>query len=92
MLYWSVIRLRHDSPWRSGSQFTRFSFIGCISLYKRKAKIKHQADFFCFRQVSLTKSFQQIWWRVNQPLMLFIHYILGKQYYKAPWFYHKDLG
>ena len=38
---------------------------------------------FCVRQVYFTKSCQQIWWRVNQPFMLFIHRISGKQYYEA---------
>ena len=30
---------------------------------------------FCVRQVYFTKSCQQIWGRVNQPFMLFIHHI-----------------
>ena len=33
---------------------------------------------FCVRQVYFTKSCQQIWGRVNQPFILFIHHIWGK--------------
>ena len=33
---------------------------------------------FCFRQVYFTKSCQQIWGCVNQPLILFIHHIRGE--------------
>ena len=37
----------------------------------------------------------QIWWRVNQPFILFIHRIWdtwGKQYYQTPFVYFTDLG
>ena len=34
--------------------------------------------FFCVRQVYLTKSCQQIWVRVNQHFVLFIHHIWGE--------------
>ena len=37
---------------------------------------------FCARQVYLTKSCQQVWERVNQPLKLFIHHIWGET---VPW-------
>ena len=30
---------------------------------------------FCVRQVYFTKSCQQVWGRVNQPFILFIHHI-----------------
>ena len=33
---------------------------------------------FCVRQVYFTKSCQQVWGRVNQPFILFIHYIWGE--------------
>ena len=33
---------------------------------------------FCVRQVYFTKSCQQIWVRVNQPFILFIHHIWGE--------------
>ena len=33
---------------------------------------------FCVRQVYFTKSCQQIWGRVNQPFILFIHHIWGE--------------
>ena len=33
---------------------------------------------FCFRQVYFTKSCQQVWGRVNQPFILFIHHIWGE--------------
>ena len=52
-------------------------------LSKRKPKIKKPGRIFYVRQVYFTKSCQQIWWRVNQPFMLFIHRISGKQYYEA---------
>ena len=34
--------------------------------------------FFCVRQVYFTKSCQQIWVRVNQPFIPFIHHIWGE--------------
>ena len=43
---------------------------------------------FCVRQVYFTKSCQQIWVRVNQPFILFIHHIWGET---VP-IYHTDLG
>ena len=43
-----------------GSQFTR-----CIPLSKRVAKIKNQAGSGYFA----SKSWRQIWWRVNQPFI-----------------------
>ena len=39
-------------------------------------------QIFCVRHVYCTKSCQQIWWHVNQPFILFIHQIWGKQYYE----------
>ena len=39
-----------------------------------------QAEFFGVRQVYVTKSCQQIWWRVKQPFILSVlHHIWGKQ-------------
>ena len=37
---------------------------------------------FCVRQVYFTKSCQQVWERVNQPFILFIHHIWGET---VPW-------
>ena len=37
---------------------------------------------FCERQVYFTKSCQQVWGRVNQPFILFIHHIWGET---VPW-------
>ena len=37
---------------------------------------------FCVRQVYFTKSCQQVWGRVTQPFILFIHHIWGKT---VPW-------
>ena len=34
--------------------------------------------FFCALQVYFTKSCQQVWGRVNQPFILFIHHIWGE--------------
>ena len=41
---------------------------------------------FCVRQVYFTKSCQQIWGRVNQPFILFIHHIWGKTLLWGPVF------
>ena len=45
---------------------------------------------FCVGQVYFTKSCQQVWGRVNQPFILFIHHIWGET---VPWGaeYHTDL-
>ena len=62
-----------------GSQFTR-----SIPLSKREAKIKKSGQTFCVRQVYFTsKSWRQIWWRVNQPFKHTMRHIF---------FYHTDLG
>ena len=37
---------------------------------------------FCVRQIYFTKSCQQVWGRVNQPFILFIHHIWGET---VPW-------
>ena len=37
---------------------------------------------FCVRRVYFTKSWQQIWGRVNQPFILFMHHIWGET---VPW-------
>ena len=37
---------------------------------------------FCVRQVYFTKSCQQVWGRVNQPFILFMHHIWGEI---VPW-------
>ena len=37
---------------------------------------------FCVRHVYFTKSCQQVWGRVNQPFILFIHHIWGET---VPW-------
>ena len=73
--------IRHDSQ-----SLTR------SPLSKRETKIKNQAGFFCVRQVYFTKSCRQIWWPVNQPFILFIHLIWGKQYYQALFVYRTDFG
>ena len=39
---------------------------------------KIRPNFFCVRQVYFTKSCQQIWVRVNQPFIPFIHHIWGE--------------
>ena len=49
-----------------------------MALDHRKIKLgleKNQVKFFCVRQVYFTKSSQQIWVRVNQPFIPFIHHI-----------------
>ena len=59
-----------------GSQFTR-----CIPLSKREAKIKIRPDFLCSTSLFTSKSWRQIWWRVNQPFKhTFSHHVSGKQY------------
>ena len=37
---------------------------------------------FCVRQVYFTKSCQQVWGRVTQPFLLFIHHVWGET---VPW-------
>ena len=37
---------------------------------------------FCVRHVYFTKSCQQVWGRVNQPFILFVHHIWGET---VPW-------
>ena len=39
-------------------------------------------QIFCVRQVYFTKSCQQVWGRVNQPFILFVHHIWGET---VPW-------
>ena len=43
------------------------------------------AAFLCL------KSFRRIWCRVNQPFILFIRHIQGKQYYQVLFVYRTDL-
>ena len=47
---------------------------------------------FCVRQVYFTKSCQQIWGRVKNLLYFLYITFEVKQYYKAPFFFHTDLG
>ena len=39
---------------------------------------QNQAEFFCVREVYFTKSCQQIWVRVNQPFIPFVHHSWGE--------------
>ena len=39
---------------------------------------KNSGRIFCIRQVYFTKSCQQIWVRVNQPFISFIHHLWGE--------------
>ena len=47
---------------------------------------------FCVRQVYFTKSCKQVWGRVNQPFIHFIHHIWGETVPWGAFFYHTDLG
>ena len=47
---------------------------------------------FCVRQVYFTKSCQQVWGRVNQPFIHFIHHIWGETVPWGAFFYHTDRG
>ena len=69
-----------------GSQFT----CSIPLSNKREAKIKKIRPDFCVRQVYFTsKSWRQIWWRVNQPFKhTFFHHVWGKQYYEALFFFN----
>ena len=61
---------------------------------KGKPKYKIRPEF-CVRQVYFTsKSWRQIWWRVNQSFKYtFFHHVWGKHYCEAcAVFYHIDLG
>ena len=42
---------------------------------KNKFLENKSGRIFCIRQVYFTKSCQQVWGRVNQPFILFIHHI-----------------
>ena len=59
---------------------------------KNKKAKRASGRIFCFRQVYFTKSCQQIWVRVNQPFIPFIHHIWGETVLWGTVFYHKDLG
>ena len=45
----------------------------------RSWKKKSGQLFYCVRQVYFAKSCQQIWVRVNQPFIPFLHHILGEK-------------
>ena len=50
--------------------------------YSRLGLENKAGRIFCVRQVYFTKSCQQVWRRVNQPFILFIHHIWGET---VPW-------
>ena len=50
--------------------------------YTRLGLENKVGQIFCVRQVYFTKSCQQVWGRVNQPFILFIHHIWGET---VPW-------
>ena len=81
----------YDTIVLGGSQFTRYNLSAALlRLIKGRPKIRNQAGFFVFDKLSL-----QIWWRVNQPFIPFIHRIRDtwrKQYYQTPFVYFTDLG
>ena len=71
-----------------GRQFRR-----SILLSKREAKMKSQAGFSVFDKFT-SKSWRQIWWRVNQPFKhpFFIRSEVNSTMRCSFFFYHTDLG
>ena len=74
-----------------GSKFTR-----CIPLSGREAKLKIRPDFLCWTSLHYlftSKSWRQIWWRVNQPFKytFFITSEVNSTMTRCL-FYHTDLG
>ena len=54
-----------------------------MALDHSRLGLENKSDrIFCVRQVYFTKSCQQVWGRVNQPFILFIHHIWGET---VPW-------
>ena len=63
-----------------------FSFFLFFEFLENKS-----GQIFCFRQVYSTKSCQQLWVRVNQHFILFIHHTWGETVMWGAVFYHTDL-
>ena len=73
-----------------GRQFRR-----SIPLSKRGGQNEKSGRIFCVRQVYFTsKSWRQIWWRVNQPFKhpFFIRSEVNSTMRCSFFFYHTDLG
>ena len=65
--------LDHRRLIRPGQEPIKFDLMGSWPGKKNSGRI------FCVRQVYFTKSCQQIWVRVNQPFISFIHHIWGEK-------------
>ena len=58
------------------SNYLRSHLRAIMALDHSRLGLENKSDrIFCVRQVYFTKSCQQVWGRVNQPFILFIHQI-----------------
>ena len=65
------------------SNYLRSHLRAIMALDHSRLGLENKSDrIFCVRQVYFTKSCQQVWGRVNQPFILFIHHIWGET---VPW-------
>ena len=57
------------------SNYLRSHLRAIMALDHSRLGLENKSDrIFCVRQVYFTKSCQQVWGRVNQPFILFIHH------------------
>ena len=60
-----------------------FSMVLIIYICHSRFGLENKSGrIFCVRHVYFTKSCQQVWGRVNQPFILFVHHIWGET---VPW-------
>ena len=77
------------------SNYFRSHFIAIMALDHSRLSLENEflenksGRIFCVRQVFLTKYCQQLWERVNQHFVLFIHHIWNSNMRRC--FYHIDL-
>ena len=58
------------------SNHLRSHLTAIMALDRRRLGLENKSGrIFCVRQVYFTKPCQQVWGRVNQPFILFIHHI-----------------
>ena len=65
------------------SNHLRLHLRAIMALNRSRLGLENKSGrIFCFRQVYFTKLCQQVWGRVNQPFIPFIHHIWGET---VPW-------
>ena len=65
------------------SNYLRSHLRATMALDRSRLGLENKSGrIFCVRQVYFTKSCQQVWGRVNQPFIPFIHHIWGET---VPW-------